>query len=138
MAEIQKISSKTCRWVAAGTAVVLSMDITREELRQIMSEVLREELSRMRNPETSQNYFSVNEAVSYLKSIGFPTTINCLYTLLSRGKITANTVNGKLSFERSELNRLKASKTKTNSKQEAAAKIRESAIAKDKRAPKIA
>lgn len=131
-------NQKTHRWVAAVTAIVLSMDITREELRQMMSEVFREELLHLQKFETSQKRFSIEEATSYLKRLGVETTINGLYTFLSRGKISADKINGKLSFERTELDRFAASRIELNSKQEAASRIRKSAIAKEKRASKTA
>lgn len=100
----------------------------------MMSEVFREELSRMHQKAAKKDRYSIGEAVRYLHDIGLDTTVSGLYTFLSRGKLNADKINGKLSFERSELDRFFLKKRKTNTKQAAATLLRNAAIAKDKRA----
>lgn len=106
---------------------------TRNELKQVIAEVIREEMKRFYQPQHHKTGFNINEAVDYLNSQGCPITKGSLYVCVSNGQIESHK-SGKYSiFYRDELDRFAAARISKADRAKAENRIRVSARRKESR-----
>lgn len=107
-------------------------EITKNELKRLIAEVMREEMAKFYQPQFNQNKFDATQACAYLNSIGCPTTKNSLYCYVSRGHLAILEKSGRKSvFSKEELDRFAQSRVGAiPSMEEAENRIRKSAEAK--------
>lgn len=78
-------------------------NMTREELKQVMREVMLEildERATSQNKVIDKEWLSITEAVEFLDQQGYITTKDYIYQLRFKGAIPYAKINGKLSFNR--------------------------------------
>ncbi len=101
------------------------MNISKEELLNIIEQAVAAGVERAMKPAqlAKKKFLNVTEAVEYLASIGFHTSVNGIYTMVSREKLPTAKINGKLAFERHVLDSLMLAKTHKSDPDEARAAI---------------
>lgn len=86
-------------------------DVNRNELKQLIAEVMREEMAKFYQPQFNSGKFNASQAIEYLNSIGCPTTKNSLYCYVSRGLIAVLEKSGRNNvFSKEELDRFARSR----------------------------